>query len=158
VKANFASMIRWLRRGVPLPLGAIHNKRSFVALDNLVSFIALCADRTRSPKAANQVFLISDGEALQEMTLNWAIDVIKEFKIDSKQVIFMSYDLRSDETYKLLLNEFLKFREYPINVIAMDTYLFEPHSGFGNLPLPTKEIKPYRYVCYNANAKFTKLS
>ena len=62
VKANFASMIRWLRRGVPLPLGAVHNKRSFVALDNLVSFIALCADRTRSPKAANQVFLISDGE------------------------------------------------------------------------------------------------
>ena len=62
VKANFASMIRWLRRGVPLPLGAIHNKRSFVALDNLVSFIALCADHSQSPKAANQVFLISDGE------------------------------------------------------------------------------------------------
>jgi nucleoside-diphosphate-sugar epimerase len=62
VKANFASMIHWLRRGVPLPLGAIHNKRSFVALDNLVSFIALCADRSQAPKAANQVFLISDGE------------------------------------------------------------------------------------------------
>ena len=62
VKANFASMINWLRRGVPLPLGAINNKRSFVALDNLVSFIALCADRPQSPKAANQVFLISDGE------------------------------------------------------------------------------------------------
>ena len=58
VKANFASMINWLRRGVPLPLGAINNKRSFVALDNLVSFIALCADSTESP----QVFLISDGE------------------------------------------------------------------------------------------------
>ncbi|MDC0078264.1 SDR family oxidoreductase, partial [Deltaproteobacteria bacterium] len=62
VKANFASMINWLRRGVPLPLGAINNNRSFVALDNLVSFIALCADRSQSPKAANQVFLISDGE------------------------------------------------------------------------------------------------
>jgi len=62
VKANFASMINWLRRGVPLPLGAIYNKRSFVALDNLVSFIALCADRSQSRKAANQVFLISDGE------------------------------------------------------------------------------------------------
>ena len=62
VKANFASMINWLRRGVPLPLGAINNKRSFVALDNLVSFIALCTDPTQSPKAANQVFLISDGE------------------------------------------------------------------------------------------------
>ena len=59
---NFGSLVNWLRRGVPLPLGAINNKRSFVALDNLVSFIALCADRTRSPKAANQVFLISDGE------------------------------------------------------------------------------------------------
>ena len=62
VKANFASMINWLRRGVPLPLGAIHNKRSFVALDSLVSFIALCADRSQAPKAVNQVFLISDGE------------------------------------------------------------------------------------------------
>ena len=62
VKANFASMINWLRKGLPLPLGAIHNKRSFVALANLVSFIALCADRSQAPKAANQVLLISDGE------------------------------------------------------------------------------------------------
>jgi nucleoside-diphosphate-sugar epimerase len=62
VKANFAIMINWLRSGVPLPLGAINNKRSFVALDNLVSFIALCSDRTESPKAVNQVFLISDCE------------------------------------------------------------------------------------------------
>jgi nucleoside-diphosphate-sugar epimerase len=59
---NFGALINWLRRGVPLPLGAINNKRSFVALDNLVSFIALCADRSQSPKAGNQVFLISDGE------------------------------------------------------------------------------------------------
>jgi nucleoside-diphosphate-sugar epimerase len=59
---NFGSLVNWLRRGVPLPLGAIHNKRSFVALDNLVNFIALCADRSQAPKAVNQVFLISDGE------------------------------------------------------------------------------------------------
>jgi nucleoside-diphosphate-sugar epimerase len=59
---NFGSLVNWLRRGVPLPLGAIHNKRSFVALANLVSFIALCADRSQAPKATNQVFLISDGE------------------------------------------------------------------------------------------------
>jgi len=62
VKGNFASMARWVRNGYPLPLGAVHNQRSLVALDNLVDFIALCADRTRSPLAANQVFLISDGE------------------------------------------------------------------------------------------------
>jgi len=100
-----------------------------------------------------KLLLVSDGEALQKMTLDWVVSLIKKFNLDSKQVIFMSYELRSDETYKLLLNEFPKFREYPINVIAMDTYIFEPHSNFGDLPLPTKEIKPYKYVCYNANAK-----
>jgi nucleoside-diphosphate-sugar epimerase len=62
VKANFASMIKWIGRSIPLPFGAIHNQRSLVALDNLVSFINLCVDREKSPKAANQVFLISDGE------------------------------------------------------------------------------------------------
>jgi nucleoside-diphosphate-sugar epimerase len=69
VKANYASMVNWLRRGVPLQLGAINNKHSFVALDNLVSFIALCADPTQSPKSANQVFLISDGEDVSTMDL-----------------------------------------------------------------------------------------
>jgi nucleoside-diphosphate-sugar epimerase len=62
VKANFSSMMKWINRSIPLPFGAIHNQRSLVALDNLVSFISLCADREKSPKAANQVFLISDGE------------------------------------------------------------------------------------------------
>ena len=91
-----------------------------------------------------KLLCISDGEALQEMTLNWAMDVIKKFKIDFKQVIFMSYDLRSDETYRLLLKEFPKFREYPLSVIGMDTYCFERHSDFGDLPLPTEDKKPYK--------------
>lgn len=59
VKANFASMVRWLQRGVPLPLGAIHNRRSLVALDNLVDFITVCLHH---PAAANQTFMVSDGE------------------------------------------------------------------------------------------------
>ena len=62
VKGNFVSMVRWVSKGVPLPLGAVHNKRSLVALENLVDFIVLCADPERSPRAANEVFLISDGE------------------------------------------------------------------------------------------------
>ena len=60
-KGNFATMVNWVRKGVPLPLGAVRNQRSLVALDNLVDFIALCADPACSPKAANEVFLISDG-------------------------------------------------------------------------------------------------
>ena len=59
VKANFAAMMRWLKRGVPLPLGAIHNQRSLVALDNLVDLIVTCLTH---PAAANQTFLVSDGE------------------------------------------------------------------------------------------------
>jgi len=62
VKGNFASLINWVQKGVPLPLGMIDNRRSLLALDNLVSFIALCSVPSKSPLAANQVFLVSDGE------------------------------------------------------------------------------------------------
>jgi len=58
VKGNFASMIRVIKKGFPLPLGAVNNKRSFVALDNLVDLIIACIDH---PAAANQVFLAGDG-------------------------------------------------------------------------------------------------
>ena len=59
VKANFLSMIRCLSRSIPLPLGAINNLRSLVALDNLVDLIVRCIHH---PRAANQIFLVSDGE------------------------------------------------------------------------------------------------
>ncbi|CAI8790159.1 UDP-glucose 4-epimerase family protein [Pseudomonas chlororaphis] len=59
VKANFLSMMRWLDRGFPLPLGSINNKRSLVSLDNLIDLIATCMDH---PNAANQTFLVSDGD------------------------------------------------------------------------------------------------
>jgi nucleoside-diphosphate-sugar epimerase len=58
VKGNFATMMKWLKRGVPLPLGAVHNRRSLLALDNLVSFILLCLEH---PKAANETFVLADG-------------------------------------------------------------------------------------------------
>ena len=66
VKANFASMLRVVKRGIPLPLGAIHNKRSFVYVGNLVSLILRCIDH---PAAANQTFLVSDGQDLSTTEL-----------------------------------------------------------------------------------------
>jgi nucleoside-diphosphate-sugar epimerase len=66
VKANFASMMRAVKRGIPLPLGAIHNKRSFVYVGNLVSMIMRCIDH---PAAANQVFFVSDGHDLSTTEL-----------------------------------------------------------------------------------------
>jgi len=59
VKANFLAMMRWLHRGIPLPFGAIHNRRSLVALDNLTDLVRTCL---RHPAAANQTFLVSDDD------------------------------------------------------------------------------------------------
>ena len=63
---NFGSLVHWVSKGVPLPLGAIHNKRSLVALDNLVDLIITCLAH---PAAANQVFLAGDGEDLSTSDL-----------------------------------------------------------------------------------------
>jgi nucleoside-diphosphate-sugar epimerase len=65
-KGNFEAMIRWIERGIPLPLGAIHNKRSLVALDNLVDLVLLCLQH---PAAPDQTFLVSDGEDLSTTEL-----------------------------------------------------------------------------------------
>lgn len=67
VKANFDSMMRWLARGMPLPLAAVtNNRRSLVALDNLVDLIVTCLHH---PAAANQTFLVSDDEDLSTVQL-----------------------------------------------------------------------------------------
>lgn len=66
VKGNFASLIKLMRKGFPLPLGAIHNKRSLVGVDNLVDLVIRCIDH---PAAANQVFLAGDGEDLSTTEL-----------------------------------------------------------------------------------------
>ncbi|MGR3990999.1 UDP-glucose 4-epimerase family protein [Pseudomonas sp. 1121_17] len=66
VKANFLAMMRWLDKGVPLPFGAIDNRRSLVALGNLADLVATCAEH---PAAANQTFLVSDGEDLSTTAL-----------------------------------------------------------------------------------------
>ncbi len=63
---NFGSLIRWVEKSVPLPLGAIHNQRSLVAVDNLVDLIITCIDH---PAAANQVFLAGDGQDLSTTEL-----------------------------------------------------------------------------------------
>ncbi|ENM5763116.1 SDR family oxidoreductase [Vibrio mimicus] len=58
VKANFASLMNLVSKGIPLPFGCItKNKRSLVSVYNLVDLIITCIDH---PKAANQVFLVSD--------------------------------------------------------------------------------------------------
>jgi len=66
VRANFLKLMKLVKSGLPLPFGAIHNSRSFVALDNLVDLILICLDH---PAAINQTFLVSDGDDLSTAEL-----------------------------------------------------------------------------------------
>ncbi len=66
VRANFAALMRATERGLPLPFAALDNRRSLVGIDNLVDLILLTITH---PRAANQVFLVSDGEDLSTSEL-----------------------------------------------------------------------------------------
>lgn len=58
---NFHRLLRLIALGAPLPLRSVQNQRSMIALDNLVDFISTCIEH---PAAANELFLVSDAEAL----------------------------------------------------------------------------------------------
>lgn len=67
VKANFGALLNLASKGIPLPFACFRkNKRSLVSLDNLVDFIKTCIEH---PKAANQVFLVSDDHDLSTSEL-----------------------------------------------------------------------------------------
>ena len=67
VKANFLSMTRWIERGIPLPFGSLtKNRRTLVALDNLVDLMLAC---TTHPAAAGETFLAGDGDDLSTADL-----------------------------------------------------------------------------------------
>ena len=54
---NFARLLKLVASNLPLPFAGTNNKRSFVALENLVDFIQTCIEH---PNAANQTFLVAD--------------------------------------------------------------------------------------------------
>lgn len=59
VKANFLRLIKWVKLGLPLPLGSLHNQRSMVYVGNLVDAVIACLEH---PSVAGETFLVSDGE------------------------------------------------------------------------------------------------
>lgn len=69
---NFLSLIKLSSKPIPLPFGMVNNKRSMVYVGNLVDFIIRCVDH---PAAANQTFLISDGE---DVSLKGLITYIRQ--------------------------------------------------------------------------------
>lgn len=63
---KFGSLVKWVDRGIPLPLGTVDNRRTLVSLDNLLDLITVCIDH---PAAPGQVFLAGDGEDLSTTQL-----------------------------------------------------------------------------------------
>lgn len=61
VKGNLLSLLALLDTGLPLPFGAIHNRRSMVSVTNLANALVMAA---RHPDAAGEVFMVSDGDDL----------------------------------------------------------------------------------------------
>ena len=78
VRANFLSMMRWLRRGVPLPLGGVENRRSLIGVGNMVDLICACL---RHPAAAGEVFMASDAEDLSTPELLKKLPVALDTKV-----------------------------------------------------------------------------
>jgi nucleoside-diphosphate-sugar epimerase len=66
VKGNFIRLLHAIARGCPLPLGAIDNRRSLVALSNLTDFLCVCVG---DPLAAGRTFFVADGHDLSTTSL-----------------------------------------------------------------------------------------
>lgn len=114
VKANFLKMLQLVNKGLPLPFGGIKNKRHFVFIDNLISAICTVIEE---PKAANQVYLVSDNES-------WSLSELLGFiakNMNKKSMLF---------TIPGLLNLFKIF-----GLTALSTRLF------GSLEVNNDKIK-----------------
>ena len=97
VKGNFQKIISLVKTGIPLPLGAIHNKRSFIAIDNLIDLIIVCL---KHPAASNQIFLAADGEDLSTTQL------IKELaNVASKRLFLIPLPIFILKMFALILGK-----------------------------------------------------
>lgn len=78
VKGNFQNLIRLVKKQLPLPLGSVNNKRSFLFIENLTDLITLCL---KSQQASGQIFLASDDNQISFTDLLKTISKLLEIKI-----------------------------------------------------------------------------
>ncbi|MFB2605879.1 NAD-dependent epimerase/dehydratase family protein, partial [Rhizobium phaseoli] len=60
-RGNFALLVGLVRKRIPLPFASLKNRRTLVAVQNLVDLIITCAAH---PAAGGEIFLAGDGEDL----------------------------------------------------------------------------------------------
>jgi nucleoside-diphosphate-sugar epimerase len=78
VRANFLRLLRWVDSGLPLPLGAIHNKRSLVSVWNLSSLLIALL---KHPTVPNHALLVSDAEDLSTPELIQRIGLVMHRRV-----------------------------------------------------------------------------
>jgi nucleoside-diphosphate-sugar epimerase len=81
VKANFLSLLKLTKTGLPMPVGLLNAKRSLVSVNNLVDFIICCIDH---PNASKETFLVSDDNDLSTKEL-----FFKLIKLFGKRPLFL---------------------------------------------------------------------
>jgi len=103
---NFGKLVRWASAEftLPLPLGAVNNTRSLIAIDNLVSFVLVCI---KHPKSANEIFLVSDDDDLSTTQFFGCVSEIFNGKVllFPFPVVWMSFvaKLLGKESYSIRL-------------------------------------------------------
>ena len=83
VKGNFLNLMKWIKRGIPLPFALISNKRDLVSINNLIKFITICL---KHPSAVGQVFLISDNISLSTKSL-----IEKLARFQKKKILLLPF-------------------------------------------------------------------
>lgn len=80
VKANFQTMMQWVNKAIPLPLGGVDNRRSLIYVDNLADLILVCCQH---PHAVGGTFLASDNHdvSTSDLLQQLAIAMNKPFRV-----------------------------------------------------------------------------
>ena len=104
VKGNFETMMKIIHKSNIIPLGDIRNQRSLVYVGNLVSLIDKCIVH---PNAANQTFLVSDGNDISTSKLILYLSKIinknsKLYKIHSLILKVLLYLFKKNNIYSRL--------------------------------------------------------
>lgn len=63
---NFGTLLKLAKKNFPLPLGAINNKKTYVALDNVVDLLITCVEHS---EAKNKYFLVGDEQSISTSDL-----------------------------------------------------------------------------------------
>ena len=106
---NFAKLIRLVKLGLPLPFKHLENQRSVIALDNLLDFLNLCANKDKTPLAKNQIFFVADKHLLSTKEIAEKIAKTMGLKLRmmyiSPKVIFWILNLLGKEKLYVSLFE-----------------------------------------------------